>query len=799
LDSVAAGQIDANSVDSSELVDGSIDESHLNATNSATDNHILSYDQSSGGFTWVAAGSGEANEYSFKTISVSGQTDVVADTTTDTLTLAAAGGMTITTSGDTITLSSADNNTQLSTEQVQDIVGAMFTSNTETRIAATYEDGDGTIDLVVDDMTANTTYSAGTGLGLSTTTFNLDATHTAITSILNTSLVIGRDAHNQIKFSTDDQIIFRVGDADGVTFKASGEIEATSLDISGDVDVDGTLEADAITLGGTALGDLAVLDSVAAGQIDANAVAASELNVSGNGSSGQVLTSDGDGSFSWTAKTTNTDTTYSAGTGLGLSSTTFSVDAAQTGITSALNASLVVGRDAHNQIKFSTDDQIIFRVGDADGVTFKTSGEIEATSLDISGNVDVDGTLEADAITLNGTALGALATLDSVAAGQIDANAVDSSELKDGSIDESHLNVSNSPSDNQILSYNAAGSNFTWVTETDTNTQLSNEAVQDIVGAMFSSNTETRITATYEDGDGTIDLVVDNDLSNYDNSSSGFITSTLTTEQVQDIVGAMFTGNTETNITVTYEDGDGTIDLVAVDASASGAQTGITTDYNTGRKIGRDADNLIDFTTDNEITVRVNANDGVVFKASGEIEATSLDISGDADIDGTLEADAITIGGTAIDSVLSPVAGHASIATVGTIGTGTWQGTAIASAYLDSDTAHLSGSQTFTGAKVFSSTLQGYKTDIKAVSGNTTLADSDSGKTIYWTAGTLTLPANAEVGQQFVVINNTNGSATPGLGSNNAIATNWTAHAAMDDETARTYICPVADKWIYIG
>ena len=37
---------------------------------------------------------------------------------------------------------------------------------------------------------------------------------------------------------------------------------------------------------------------------------------------------------------------------------------------------------------------------------------------------------------------------------------------------------------------------------------VTTEAVQDIVGAMFSSNTETDITATYEDGDGTIDLVV---------------------------------------------------------------------------------------------------------------------------------------------------------------------------------------------------------------------------------------------------------------------------------------------------
>ena len=36
------------------------------------------------------------------------------------------------------------------TEEIQDLVGAMFTGNTETRIAATYQDGDGTMDLVVD-------------------------------------------------------------------------------------------------------------------------------------------------------------------------------------------------------------------------------------------------------------------------------------------------------------------------------------------------------------------------------------------------------------------------------------------------------------------------------------------------------------------------------------------------------------------------------------------------------------------------------------------------------------------------
>ena len=47
-----------------------------------------------------------------------------------------------------------------------------------------------------------------------------------------------------------------------------------------------------------------------------------------------------------------------------------------------------------------------------------------------------------------------------------------------------------------------------------------------------------------------------------------------------------------------------------------------------------------------------------------------------------------------------------AITTVGTVSSGIWNGTAIASAYLDSDTAHLSGTQTFSGAKTFSDSIQ---------------------------------------------------------------------------------------------
>ena len=81
-------------------------------------------------------------------------------------------------SGNEITFTSQNDNTQLSTEQVQDIVGAMFSSNTETRISATYQDSDGTIDLVVDDMTAigdNTIYDLVTSTSGSNIKLKLDA------------------------------------------------------------------------------------------------------------------------------------------------------------------------------------------------------------------------------------------------------------------------------------------------------------------------------------------------------------------------------------------------------------------------------------------------------------------------------------------------------------------------------------------------------------------------------------------------------------------------------------------------
>ena len=87
-----------------------------------------------------------------------------------------------------------------------------------------------------------------------------------------------------------------------------------------------------------------------------------------------------------------------------------------------------------------------------------------------------------------------------------------------------------------------SSSNTDSLTEGSTNLYHTSERVQDIAGAMFSSNTETGIAVTYDDADGTIDLAVD-------------------AEFIADTVGAMVTSNAESGITVAYQDADNTLDF----------------------------------------------------------------------------------------------------------------------------------------------------------------------------------------------------------------------------------------------
>ena len=197
-----------------------------------------------------------------------------------------------------------------------------------------------------------------------------------------------------------------------------------------------------------------------------------------DGTANQILKTDGSGTISWAADAGSsfvledddgTEVTISAdkevkfiGSGVTTNWTdtdngtdsdpydlTFTVDAAQTGITSVLNTSLVVGRDADNDIDFATDNTILFRAGAADQIKLIDGALLPVTDADIdlgSGSLQfkdafIHGTLEADAITINGTTLAV--------------------------------------------------------------------TIEDTAGALFSGNTETGIVATYQAADNTIDLVID--------------------------------------------------------------------------------------------------------------------------------------------------------------------------------------------------------------------------------------------------------------------------------------------------
>lgn len=127
---------------------------------------------------------------------------------------------------------------------------------------------------------------------------------------------------------------------------------------------------------------------------------------------------------------------------------------------------------------------------------------------------------------------------------------------------------------NDIPVYDATNAKLIGKTPTEIVAILA-EDIQDTVGAMLTGNTETFITATYQDTDGTIDFVVpvkdEDDLASdsathlaTQQSLKAYIDAHAgaTSEQIQDVAGAMVTGNTETFIAVTYQDADATIDFV---------------------------------------------------------------------------------------------------------------------------------------------------------------------------------------------------------------------------------------------
>jgi len=295
------------------------------------------------------------------------------------------------------------------TEVVQDTVGAMFTGNTETNIAVTYEDGDGTIDLVVGDTTGNaataTALETARAIALSgdvvgTANFDGTAGISISTTIQADSVALGTD--------TTGNYVGTVTGGTGVTSTGatSGEGIAHTLSIGQDVSTSS---------------DVTFAD-----------IAATDLTLSGN------LTVNGTTTTAASTNTVITDRLIELGNG--------------TSGTPANDMGLVFERGSSDNVFIGWDESADVVTVGTGSFTGASTGDLTHTvanftagvgtfaSLDISGNADIDGTMEADAYTVDGTAL--------------------------------------------------------------------NEYIADTVGAMVSSNTESGITVAYEDGDNTLDFTI---------------------------------------------------------------------------------------------------------------------------------------------------------------------------------------------------------------------------------------------------------------------------------------------------
>ena len=234
--------------------------------------------------------------------------------------------------------------------------------------------------------------------------------------------------------------------------------------------------------------------------------------------------------------------------------------------------------------------------------------KLTAGSLDISGDADIDGTLEADAMTLNGTAITTTATL--------------STGISNGNL--------------PVFTTGVADDDFLRVAGTSIEGRSAAEVLSDIGASAVAGSSSIVTTGALNSGS------ITSGFGSIDNGSSAITTTgTVSFGSISD--GAI-------TITAFVDEDNMASDSATliptqqsvkayVDASAGSVaaeQTGITSIKNTSLVVGRDDDNLIKFGTDNQIIFEVSGGDNVIFKASGEIEASSLDISGNADVAGTI-------------------------------------------------------------------------------------------------------------------------------------------------------------------
>ena len=284
-----------------------------------------------------------------------------------------------------------------------------------------------------------------------------------------------------------------VSTSSNVTF---ADVTASSLDISGDVDVDGTLETDALTIGGS------TLESVVEAFFSAS-------DAGGDGSfsySAGVFTYTGPSASEVRAHlSAGTGVTYSGGAisigqAVATSSNVTFADVAATGNVTITGNLDVNGTTTTLDTTNSTITDRLIELGN--GTTGTPANDMGLVfERGSSDNVFIGWDESADAIAIGTGSFTGASTGDlSFTRANLNVSAVDAASLST----TGNITVGGTVDGRDVAT---DGSKLDGI-ESGATADQTDEEIQDIVGAMFSSNTETGITATYQDADGTIDLVV---------------------------------------------------------------------------------------------------------------------------------------------------------------------------------------------------------------------------------------------------------------------------------------------------
>ena len=286
--------------------------------------------------------SGFNNDSNFSTttgtvtsVGFAGDSGSTAISSSGTITFAGGTNVTTSLSGSTLTFNATDTNTTYSAGDGLDLTGTTFSTDLKSNGGLVIESTELAVDLGASSITgtlaigdggtgATSASSARTNLGLGSlaTLSSITVANIAPTSILTSSELPA--TNNDSTIYTTAATVTKIEEygyttntgtttpSNTQTFtNKSGNISQWTNDSGYTTnvgDITAVTAGQSLTGGGTSGAvTLAVTD---------NSISALQLNVSGNGSSGQALTSDGDGTFSWTTMEVGDITGVTAGTGL---------------------------------------------------------------------------------------------------------------------------------------------------------------------------------------------------------------------------------------------------------------------------------------------------------------------------------------------------------------------------------------------------------------------------------------------------------------------------------------------------